>query len=290
MRALARRGMHPVAIARNPEKAHDLLDAGALVRVADLSDPSSLTRALEGLDGLICSAGLVSLGGQPVDRVMDVNVQGAAHQVEAAATVGVSRVVMMSSVEAYAPRADHTYDEDSALWPTGRRVHRWNVYGQSKAMGERRAREVAQRRGLSLTTLRPGGIHGPFDTGTLTFWLRRILSWPVTLYPTHTYFTSVYVGDLADAACLCLWNPAAAGKTYNVCGDPDVTFWALKEAWAAAGGPMPRMVIPVPLPIRRTFEIGEIQTDLGWRNRPLVDGFREMFEIERAASACLTAS
>ncbi|MCB9682790.1 MAG: NAD(P)-dependent oxidoreductase [Alphaproteobacteria bacterium] len=287
---LLARGAVPVAVVRTPAKAAPLAAAGAEVRAADVGDVDALTRAFDGVDGVVACAGAVSLGRGSVADVIATNVQGTTHQLQACARAGVRRVVMMSSAEAYAPRADHVYVEDAALRTEDDPVSRFNVYFVSKGISERQAWATAAGLDLDLTTLRPAAVHGAFDRGTLTLWFRRLLSLPVTVFPTHVRYPSVYVGDLAEAALRALERPAASGRAYNVCGGDDHTFWDLKNAWRDAGGPSPWLVLPVPVPVHRRFPIDRITADLDWSNRPLVDGFRQTFALEAAALADASSS
>src|SRR5690606_4106129 len=95
-------------------------------------------------------------------------------------------------------------------------------------------------------------------------------------------FPSVYAGDLAEATMRMLERSVAVGRAYNVAGTEDTDFWALYEGWRAAGGPAPAVVLPVPVPLRRRFDLTRVTTDLDWSNRPLVDGFRETLALEAA--------
>lgn len=281
-------GAHVRAVVRSPHKATDLVQRGVEVRKADISDREALAAGFSGCDGVVACAALVSLGRKSAAEVIGTNVAGTTNQIEAAADAGAKRVVLMSSIEAYAPTKDHVYREDDPLVAPGKKATRFNAYGLSKSMAERGAWEVAEARGLELTSLRPGAVHGAFDVSTITVWLRRLLSLPIAPFPTHTQFTSVYVGDLAEAVALSLKTPASVGRAYNICGEAETTLWRLKDGWAEAGGRMPKLILPFPLPIRRIFEISRAKEELGWSNRPVADGFREMFAREAEAAALAT--
>jgi nucleoside-diphosphate-sugar epimerase len=157
------------------------------------------------------------------------------------------------------------------------------AYAWSKAASERAAWRLAAQQGVALTTLRPHTVYGAFDEHSFTPWMKRLMAWPVAPWPTHLALPPVYAGDVAEAVCLALERPAARGRAYNVTGEADRhTYWDLMEAWRAAGGRAPRVVVPVPVPMRRRYAVERAHAELGWRNRPLVEGFREMLALEAA--------
>ncbi|MFW6049544.1 MAG: NAD-dependent epimerase/dehydratase family protein [Myxococcota bacterium] len=281
-RALLDRGVRVVAVVRDPARAGGLERQGAELRVADLQDAEALARAFRGAEAVYANAALVSIGQHALRTLVEVNVEGTVRVLEAMARAGVPRVVLTSSATAYAPRPDHFYREDHPLRSPGRFVTRFGAYALSKAMAERRAWELARALGLRLTTVRPHQIHGPFDGVGFMHWTRRLMRAPVTVYPTRLQLPSVYVGDLAEAMCRMLERPIAEGKAYNVAGDPDVTYGDLLAAYTRAGGRRARWVVPVPVPLRRRYDISRARDELGFHNRPLVEGFAELLQAERA--------
>jgi nucleoside-diphosphate-sugar epimerase len=281
--ALVLRGAHVVAVVRNPSKAPPEWGPHVEVRRADLADRSALTQAFRGADAIFANAGLVSVGGKSQAELVHTNVRGTENTLQAATEAGVGRVVMTSSAAAYARQPEHRYREDHPL----RDPERWHPrplwYPASKAAAERFAWAYAQAQGTALTTVRPHSIHGAFDQVGFTLWLARFMSLPVAVFPTHVYFPSVYAGDLAEAMCRMLETPSTAGRAYNITNAPDqVTFWDLQKAWRAAGGRSPHAVLPIPFPMRRTYDITRAQQDIAFTNRPLLEVFAEIVAAERA--------
>lgn len=284
VRALLDRGAGVVAAVRSPARAAPLVALGAEAHEADLFDEDALAAAFAGCEGVVGAAAVVSLGGKSPRDVLRTNVQGTSNVVRACHRAGASHLVLVSSVIAYRPQRDRTYREDDPLREETR-VNRWNAYGVSKAAAERAARALADDLGVMLTIVRPAAIHGAFDRGTLSRWMTRFLAPPVSVFPTRLAVPSVYAGDLADVCCRILERPqVAAGRAYNVAGDPDQTFWDLYEAWREAGGHVPRLVVPVPVPLRWRWDITRAQRELGFENRPLVEGFREMIALEQQSA------
>lgn len=283
VRCLQERGAHVVGVVRSPHKVPSLAASGVELRRADLGDVDSLAAGFAGCDAVISNAGLIGLGDRSAAELIATNVQGTRNVVDAMERAGVSRVVLTSSATAYHPRRDHFYREDCALRSAGPLTHRFNAYAVSKAVGETAAWELAEERGLQLTTIRPHAVHGAFDNHSLMSWMKWLNGGPVGLWVKRLQYPSVYAGDLADAFARALEHEVSIGRAYNITGEPDVhDFWALLDAWKAAGAHVPAVVVPLPVPMRRRYDITRATTDLGWSNRPLADGFAEILALEAA--------
>jgi dihydroflavonol-4-reductase len=283
VRALLAEGARVVAVVRNPAKV-PALAAHTEVRAADLADPAALARAFEGCDAVFANAGVIGIGDRGRAELIRANLDGTRNVMRAAHAAGARRVVMTSSASAYRPQPGHHYREDHPLRDEHDRTTRFGWYATSKGAAERAAWELADRLGLALSTARPHAIFGAFDDTGITAWLKRVMRPPVSFWVKGMNFPSVYAGDLANAMVRMLELPAAAGRAYNLAGDPDAHgFWPLYQAWRAAGGPSPRIVVPVPFPMRRSFDLTAARRDLGFTTRSLVDGMRETLALEAAA-------
>src|SRR5580704_3719304 len=85
-------------VARDPVRAADLAALGLEVVRGDLTDPESLRRAAKGIDVVYNIAALYRMAGLPAAAYRSVNAVGVASVVEAAAALGVRRVVQCSTV------------------------------------------------------------------------------------------------------------------------------------------------------------------------------------------------
>lgn len=280
--ALLARGVKVVGVVRNPHRVPELSARGVEMRQADLASRAQLAAGFAGADAVVSNAALVSLRNRSWEDHIRTNVDGTRNVFAALADAGVRRVVHVSSVAVYrgggaaVREEDPQHDERSPRWP-------WTVYPISKALSEQLAWRMAKRHGLDLTAVRPCVIYGAHDPNLMA--VLRWLVWPpVTVVPALTGMPFVYAGDVAEAIALCLANPVSVGKAYNVTGD-DSTIWEFIEAWGQAGGAMPWLRLPLPVPIRRGFDHSLAARDLGWRNRPLVEGLRETIAKESAGSA-----
>jgi len=86
---------------------------------------------------------------------------------------------------------------------------------------------------------------------------------------------------VAEAIALVLEKPElSSGKAYNTSGER-LSMADFMRAWKAAGGKASWAFIPIPVPIDRYFEIDRAKNELGWKNRPFLDGLKETFEREK---------
>ncbi len=289
VRTLVQRGAHVIGVVRNPSRVPGLTQMGVEIRKADLTDPKALALGFKGADAVISNAASVSLVGGPDRRaaLIKANLQGAQNVFRAVSEADVGRVVKTSSAIVYRPKADHYYHEDDPIRAAEDPRLMFSSYAVSKACSEREAWRLAERDGIGLTSVRPHTVYGAFDESSFTPWFKRLLipKW-VSLYPSRTYLPLVYAGDVAEAICLALEKPVSIGRAYNIAGAPmEHSFWDLLDAWIEAGGPAPRKILPVPVPLVRRYDIRRAAEDLGWKNRPLVDGCRETLEIESSEAA-----
>lgn len=276
--ALLVRGMKVVGVVRDPDRVAGLRDRIEL-RKADLTVPSTLGPALVGADALVSNAALFSLGEGRWDLHQRINLDGTRALLLAAKDAGVRRVVHVSSVAVYKGMPREPAREDYRQWTEADKPRRTTAYAISKALSEQLAWRVAKEHDLALTTVRPSAIYGAFDPN-FTRVLRRWLSMPIVPVPVLARWPFVYAGDVADAITECLLRDVSVGHAYNTAGDA-CSPWDVANAFRDAGGVGFRLRIPVPLPVARRFDNGAARLDLGFDNRPLVDGFRDAFVRER---------
>jgi len=287
VRSLLEHGAQVVGVVRNPDKVPALRDTpGVELRKADLRDQAALTEGFRGCDAVVNNAALVSIGNQGRQALIDANVEGVRNVLRAMVDAGVGRCVHVSSATVYAPKKGHFYVEGDPLRDASARPSRINDYATSKAIGEREAWRMADSEGLALSTARPHTIYGAHDSTSFTKWFKLLMRPHLaSAFPVGTYLPSVYAGDLGDAFCRMLERgDRASGKAYNLSSPPELDrgFFAHVDAYRQAGGHTPRFVLPVPVPIRRSYSMVRAQDDLSFRPRPLVDGYRDMLALERA--------
>lgn len=280
--ALRARGARVVGVVRNPARVPALASReGVELRRADLGDVDALAAGFAGCDALIANAALFDVRNRDWDAHVAANIRGTENVLSACARAGIRRVVHVSSVAVYAGRARPgagAIDEDHPQWTAATRRSSFNAYPVSKALSEQRAWELARAHSLALTAVRPSAIYGPFDPN-FTRIFRKALSLPVGLLPLKTDLPLVYVRDVAEACATALERDETAGRAYNTAGDAR-TLRDFIEAWVAAGGPCPRWLVPLPVPLRLRYDNGRAERDLAFTNRPFARALAETLALD----------
>jgi len=171
-------------------------------------------------------------------RLAAVNVTGTGDLIEAAAEEGVRRVVHVSTVGVFGESAEDVVTEDSPCAPR-------NDYERTKLAGEYLAAEIAARRGLSLTVVRPANIFGDDDPqGRLLSLIRLVASGRfVFIGPSEAMLNYVYVEDVVEA-CRLLAEREDAGERVYIVSDPCALGEFVTAIAAALGVPLPTRRLP----------------------------------------------
>ena len=151
-----------------------------------------------------------------------------------------------------------------------------SMYLRSKADGER---VIRRTEGLDWTIFRPSVVFGPGDR-FLSLFAELQRCFPVLpLARAQTRFQPVYVGDVTQALCNALDNPACIGKTYELAG-PEVFTLAQLAQLAGKWGGRARPIWELP------YTLGQLQAAaLGVLPNPLMspDNFDSM-KVDNVAS------
>lgn len=134
------------------------------VHTVDLRDPAAVEAAIAGADQVVHLGGLPDEA--PLPDLLDVNVLGTHHVLEAARRTGVRRVVLASSnrVAGFYP-VGHRTSPQEPVRPDG-------LYGVSKAAVEALGQLYADKFGLSVICLRIGSFElRPTELRHLATWL-----------------------------------------------------------------------------------------------------------------------
>jgi nucleoside-diphosphate-sugar epimerase len=136
----------------------DARDGGAESVMLDVTDRVRVWRLLEDVrPDLVVHLAAILSGGAETDpaRAFDVNVGGTFNILEGSRRVGVSRLLVASSVAVYdAPDPGTPSDETISVAPLG-------TYGMTKASLEGWCAFYARRHGLDVRVVRPAGLVGP---------------------------------------------------------------------------------------------------------------------------------
>ncbi|MGE4608531.1 MAG: NAD-dependent epimerase/dehydratase family protein [Myxococcota bacterium] len=191
-------GGHEVhLLVRNPAKIRVVFEQRGIEidghTVGDMADSDAVRSAMTGCDAVLHAAASLYGG----NAVRDANVRGVENAVGLASELGLDPILYISTVAAmYPPPGDMIRVDDPI-------VNLKTTYGESKAEGERYAREL-QAADKPVVTIYPAGIYGPNDPGMgePLKGLRDALrfGWPITA----TGVSIIDVRDLASVVVACL--------------------------------------------------------------------------------------
>lgn len=224
VKRLLKRGWRVRVACRRPQRAYDLQPLGNVGQIqlkrADITSRASVEAAVAGADAVINLVGI--LYETPWVGFNAIHVEGARHVAEAARAAGARSLVQMSALGA---------DLDGP-----------SKYARSKAEGEVAAREAFP----GAVAIRPSIVFGQGD-GFFNRFARMGQFAPVLplFGGGETRYQPVYVGDVAEAICNAVEDPAAAGRTFELAG-PRV--YSFKELLQMIGREThrPRVLLPLP--------------------------------------------
>ncbi len=227
---LLARGARVRIAQRAPRAATFLKPLGGLGQTqfvtADVRDPASIARAVQGSDAVINLVGAF-------DNMQAVQADGAGHVAAAAKAAGVRTLVHVSAIGA---------DQGSA-----------SAYGRSKGDGE-----AAVRAAFPVAViLRPSIVFGREDQFINRFAAMIRMAPVIPVVAPHAKFQPVYVGDVADAVVAALGD-TAAGQTFELGGPQVLTMGELQRWIADATGRAP-LFVDVP-----DVVAGALASGLGW--------------------------
>jgi nucleoside-diphosphate-sugar epimerase len=238
LREFPRRGMKAVGVGRipSPEIAHG---------VGEINSQTEWRPVLAGVACVLHAAGrahiLRDAAANPLAEFRRVNVEGTRRLALQAAEAGVQRLVFISSIGVNGISTDRrgpfTFEDRPApIEP----------YGQSKLEAELALQEIAASTGLEVVIVRPPLVYGP---GVRANFLRLMnlvqRGLPLPLGGLNNRRSLVALDNLVDLLICCARHPAAAGETFLVSDDDDLSTPDLLRRIGAAMG-VPVRLVPMP--------------------------------------------
>lgn len=241
---LIQHGVEVFALMRKTSDASNLAGLSFKRVEGDLSDPASLSHAVQGMDYVFHLAGATSAPDR--EAYFRQNAQGTRNLAEAVAAhqPGLCRFLYVSSLAAAGPSSSQRPRVESE--PN----HPVSAYGASKLQGETELLAFADR--FPLAIVRPPMVYGPKDKGVfvaIQAVSRNLM--PVLQGSTpdrHKYYSSVHVRDLCQGIRLVGLAPAdrvKSGEIFYVTSNEVHTYRDLLTAAAKALGNRP-FSFPVP--------------------------------------------
>jgi nucleoside-diphosphate-sugar epimerase len=245
------------------------------VRVGSISEPESLTRALEGITHVVHCAGCTKAIG--TSEYYRINRDGTRNLVEAVnrRRGEVRQFILISSLAASHPaRADAPAREEDESAPV-------TEYGRSKLAGERVVREHAS---VPYTILRPAAVYGPRDADFLLMFKAARARWVPSFGGGRQQLSLVYVEDVARAALACLERLTIENRIYNVAHAEVLTAHALT---AEIGRQLGVNTIQIPLPTPLLWPVclvGEVVARIN--GRPSIVNLQKYPELAAPGWVC----
>lgn len=157
---LLRQGFGVRMLVRSTDKARKVLKPLGIEPpdpfVGDVHDSESLAEALRGCDAVVHAAGIFSDRLEDAELLRHTNVDGTRSVLAACEKAGIDPVIYISSIMAVFPTEGPLMTADESVKQPK------NMYTRTKAEAESIVRDY-QARGMPITTIYPGSVHGPCD-------------------------------------------------------------------------------------------------------------------------------
>jgi ornithine--oxo-acid transaminase len=211
-----------------------LLDNLAVeLAIGDLTDPTSLKRAVNGCRYVVHCGAMVSDWGT-TSEIKRVNVEGTRNLLEAATQALVDRFVHISTTDVYGHPGSADVDENFEA--QGFR----NWYSQTKLAAEAEVRRFERERNLPIVILRPATVYGPRSVEVVGKMAKAIRAGNMLLVDAGRAVAGLcYVDNLVDAALLALRHEAALGHAFNISDGVTVTWKEFTDGLALGIGSKP---------------------------------------------------
>jgi len=214
--ALAKAGHRVRVLARSAEKVPIALNPLGLAEVetalGDVTEPTTVERAMAGCDAVLHAASVFSLDARKADEMSAVNVRGTEVVLGTAYRLGLDPIVYVSSEVALLPPAGgQVLTPDSPV-----QRPRW-AYCRSKADSELVARRF-QALGAPVVSVMPAGVWGPHDPylGEGVMLAANVLRRRYPIVPPG----GMHIADVRDVAAVlaAVMEPGRGPRSYLVAG------------------------------------------------------------------------
>jgi len=244
-RRLVARGDRVIAIVRDPGRATSLADLGAELRTGDLSRTAAIADAMRGTDAAIHLAGDYRIGIPAGDRpaMLEANV-GTTHRVlDAAASVGLERLVATSTVNVFGDThgriVDERYRRDLAEGFL-------SYYDETKFLAHRAVEERIAG-GAPVVIVMPGVTYGQGDHTAVGAQLRGAYDGSLRYTSvSDTGISAAHVDDVA-AGIVAALDRGRLGEAYILAGENLRLIDAMRVAARLGGRSLPRLALPASL-------------------------------------------
>ncbi|APA67014.1 UDP-glucose 4-epimerase family protein [Janthinobacterium sp. 1_2014MBL_MicDiv] len=213
--------------------------------IGDLSATTKWAEALESCSVVIHLAARVHVMQESATDALaayrEINVAATMNLARQAAQQGVKRFVFVSSVKV---NGESTGAKPFTASDTAAPQ---DPYGQSKHEAECALREFSRQSGMEVVIVRPPLVYGPGVRANFHRLMRLAKTGlPLPLGAVHNRRSMVALDNLVDLLILCSSHPRAAGETFLVSDDCDVSIGQLLKMLSTAMGKR-SWLLPVPV-------------------------------------------
>jgi nucleoside-diphosphate-sugar epimerase len=239
IKELQQRNEHIRALVLPVENADKLTAQGVEVVRGDITDPSTLEPAVQGVDLIFHLAGMMGVW-RPLSDYRLVNVTGSEYLYKAAQKAGVRRFVHTSSHTVYGLGHGRYMKETDPLRPDP------DPYSITKAEGDRLIRRLMLTSEMETVILRPGTFFGPGDHLHFGRMAQKVKDGKgLILGRGDNALPFCYVTDVVQGYMLAGYHEKAPGNVYNITNDRPLTQQEMFDAIAdAVGGKRPTLHLP----------------------------------------------
>lgn len=168
----------------------------------------------------------------PLSEFRRVNVDGSLNLARQAASIGVKRLIYLSSVKVNGELTmpGKPFIESDVANPQ-------DAYGLSKFEAEQGLLLIAQETGMEVVIIRPPLVYGPDVKANFASMIRAV-KWgvPLPFGAIRNSRSFVYVGNLVSLITICIEHPAAVNQVFLVSDGCDLSTTQLLQELATAMG------------------------------------------------------
>ena len=236
-----------------------------VINLGSIMENTAWNSALDGIDIVVHLAACLRAEAQgsadPLGAYRAVNVVGTEALARAAAQKNVRRFIHLSTVKVHGSGSDTAYVEGDQPAPA-------DPYSISKHEAERKLDMIAGETGLQVAILRCPLVYGPGVKGNFLKLLKLVKTGvPLPFSRVENRRSLIFLENLVDAIVTCISHPAAAGQTYLISDNEDISTPDLIRKIAGVLGVVPRLFSFPPHLIRMTANLFGQSSNI----RPLLD-------------------
>ena len=205
----------------------ELFEGGKAFNIGEIDPNTNWKDALDGVSCIVhCAARAHMMEKKQTDSLnayRRINVDGTRNLAKQAALRGIKRFIFLSSVKVNGEEtiASKSFKYDDIPQPQ-------DAYGISKWEAEQALLEVSKKTGLELVIIRAPLIYGVRIKGNFLRLLDLIYKEiPLPLFNINNSRSFIGLDNLVDLIIHCIDHPKAAGKTFLVSDDEDISTPAL---------------------------------------------------------------